>query len=347
MTMKRNTILIITGLLIMAASCEKSEYLSEGDFFHLSHKGAKMPVWVMGNFNSDVILITVHGGPGDAGMGFHLAPGFQKLEQDYMIAYWDQRFSGMTQGHYDRSTMQPEQFIEDTDRIVKLIQDRYPGKKLFMLGHSWGGALSAGYLGRNNHADDFRGWIDLNGGIYAELEAQLMREWILPRIPEKLAEPDADTEFWQYILDWYEANPNPTGYSDYEPYWYTSALGGDVYDLDAYFENNPIPYGELILRSMFSFSYYINSFAAQKGIKAWDEVDYTEELHNISIPSLMLWGANDAIVPVQVADYVYDHLGTEASMKRVVLIEQCGHGPQSEKPEEFYAEISSFIETYK
>ncbi len=47
------------------SSCEKSEFQSEGDFFHLSHKGARMPVWVKGNFQSDVTIVTVHGGPGD------------------------------------------------------------------------------------------------------------------------------------------------------------------------------------------------------------------------------------------------------------------------------------------
>jgi len=345
--MKKYIFIALTGLLLLAVSCEEPEYLTQGDFFHLSHEGAKMPVWVNGNFNSDVILITVHGGPGDAGMGFRTARGFQKLEQDYMIAYWDQRFSGMTQGHYDLSTMNPDQFIEDTDRIVKLIQDRYPGKKLFMLGHSWGGQLSAGYLGRDNHASNFKGWIDLDGSIYAEMEAQLMKEWILPRVPAKLEEPGADTEFWQFIIDWYEANPNPGNYGDPEPYWYVSALEGDVYDYDVYMENNPIPYAELIFRSMFSLSYYVYSFGNKEDIIEWDALDYTAELQNITIPALMLWGANDGVVPAVVADYVHDHLGTDASMKRVVKIDQCGHGPQSEKPEEFYTEISDFIETFK
>jgi len=338
---------MLAVILFAVVSCEKSEYLSGGDYFHLSSDGAKMPVWAMGNMESDVVLITVHGGPGDAGMGFHTAPGFQKLEEDYLVVYWDQRFSGMTQGHYDRSTMNPDQFIDDTDQIVKLVQDRYPGKQLFMLGHSWGGQLSAGYLGREDHAGQFRGWIDLDGSIFGEMEAQLMKEWILPRVPEKLAEPGADTEFWQFILDWYEANPEPGNYSDYEPYWYVSALEGDVYDFDVYQENNPIPYAELIFRSMFSLSYYVYSFGDQKDMIAWDELDYTEELQKIQIPALMLWGANDGVVPVQVADYVHDHLGTDPSMKSIVTIEQCGHGPQSEKPDEFYAAVSDFIETYK
>jgi len=345
--MKRYRLILAIGLMLIAGACEKSEFITDGDFFHLDNDGAKMPVWVKGNFNSDVILVTVHGGPGDSGMAFSISPGFKLLEDDYMIVYWDQRFSGMSQGHTDLSTMNPDQFIEDTEKIVQLIQQKYPGKKLFMLGHSWGGQLSAGYLGRDNHASNFKGWIDLNGSIYAELEAQLMKGWILERVPAKLAEPEADTEFWQFIIDWYEANPNPGNYSAPEPYWYASALSGDVYDLERYYELMKIPYGELIFNSMFSMSYYVNAFGRTEDIAPWDELDYTQELGNIYIPALMLWGADDGIVPAGVADYVYNHLGTDPSMKEVVKIPECGHGPFAEYPEIFYQEVANFIETYK
>ena len=345
--MKNLIIILLIGSLFILGACQKSEYLSEGDYFHLDNDGARMPIWVTGNFDSDVILITVHGGPGDSGMGFHVSKGFRNLEKDYMLAYWDQRFSGMAQGHTDLSTMNPDQFIEDTEKVVQLIKQKYPDKKLFMLGHSWGGQLSAGYLGRDNHASNFKGWIDLDGSIYAEMETQLMKDWILERVPAKLAEPDADTEFWQFIIDWYEANPAPGNYTAYEPYWYVSALEGDSYDYEWVLENDPIPYMDLIFKSMFSMSYYVYSFGNKEDIIEWDQLNYTAELGQITIPALMLWGANDGVVPTQVADYVYDHLGTDASMKSVVKIDKCGHGPQSDQPEIFYQEVSNFIESYK
>lgn len=345
--MKTLSIIFSAILILIMSSCTKSEYLSEGNFFHLYNDGANMPVWVNGNLNSDVILITVHGGPGDAGMGFSITPGFKKLEKDYMLVYWDQRYSGMTQGHYDRSTMNPDQFIEDTEKLVQLIQHKYPGKKLFMLGHSWGGALSAGYLGRDQHYANFKGWIDLNGALYGELETQLMKNWILDRVPAKLAEPDADTEFWQFIIDWYDENPAPGNYSASEPYWYTSALGGDVYDFEKYTDSFSIPYTDLIFKSMFSYSYYVYSFGDYEDIVKWDNINYTAEVENITIPALLLWGADDGIVPAELADYVYDHLGTDESMKEVVKIPECGHGPFVEHPEIFYNKISKFIETYK
>jgi pimeloyl-ACP methyl ester carboxylesterase len=344
--MRKSILYIVLAALILGA-CEQSEFQHAGDFFHLEHKGAKMPIWVKGNFNSDVMIITVHGGPGDSGMEQHIAPGFKLLEEDYLLVYWDQRYSGMTQGRYGKETQTPDQFIEDTEKVVELVQSKYPGKKLFMIGHSWGGQLSAGYLGRDNHAEEFKGWIDLNGSIYGDLEAQLMKDYIFERMPEKMAEPDADLGFWQSIIDFYEENPAPGNYSSPEPYWGVAACGGDVYDYEEFQKLAPVPYIELIFKSMFTLSFYVDAFYKAETYGLWDDINYTPELGNITIPALMLWGAEDGVVPAPVADYVYEHLGTDPSRKEVVKIPECCHGPQNETPDIFYSEVSRFVETYK
>jgi len=58
-------LLWVALLAINLFACEKSEFLSEGNYYFVRHKGAAMPVWVKGNLESGVFLITVHGGPGD------------------------------------------------------------------------------------------------------------------------------------------------------------------------------------------------------------------------------------------------------------------------------------------
>lgn len=340
----KNSILVIFALALLGSACKKSEFLTDGDYFHLSNKGAKMPVWVKGNLDSDVFLITVHGGPGASGHEFPLSKGFEYLEKDYAIVYWDQRFSGMSQGDPDDSNITPELFIEDTEKLVELIRHKYNPSSMFMLGHSWGGQLSAGYLGRDNHDSLFKGWIDLNGAIYAELESQLMKEWIMERLPAKLADENADQEFWQFALDWYTANPNPENYSAHEPYIFVSSLGGDAYNWEQSQADNPTPYGQLIFSSMFSFGYYVNGLPDL----SWaDRIDFTPELNNIDIPVLLLWGELDGIVPTTVADYVYDNLATAPADKWKIFIEECAHGPHFDQPEKFYEHMRQFIETYK
>ena len=345
----KNILLALTylSILLLLNSCSKSEYLDEGDYFHLDNKGAKMPIWVTGNMESDVLLVTIAGGPGDSGMGFHVNEGFKLLEEDIAIAYWDQRFCGMAQGTPGRETLDPEQFVEDTEKLVALLSHKYPDKKLFMLGFSWGGQLSAGYLGKDNNDSQFKGWIDLDGAISSELEVQLMKEWIVPRVEEKLEEEGVDKDYWQFILDYYENNEYIGNYEHPEPYWYVSALGGDAYNYEENKDKYAIPYVELIFRSMFSLSYYVNATGHPEEAARFDLIDYTKRLKNIEIPTLLLWGADDAVVPVGVADYVYDQIGTPETDKEIVLIEECGHGPFADQPERFYQEAIKFINTYK
>ncbi|WP_170110208.1 alpha/beta fold hydrolase [Flavilitoribacter nigricans] len=342
--MKTHSLLLLLCALIFGA-CNKSEFLTEGDYFHLDHNGAKLPVWVKGNVDSGVFIITVHGGPGDSGHEFPLSKGFKYLEEDYAVVYWDQRFSGLSQGDPDDSNITPELFIEDTEKVVELIRHRYGDPTLFMLGHSWGGQLSAGYLGRDDHDQLFNGWIDLDGSIYGALEAQIMKDWILEQVPGKLNEEGSDKAFWQFVLDWYEAHPAPDNYTDQEPYFFADALDGYAYDWERTQELNPVPYHELIFSSMFSLAYYVSGLTTDQ---SWaDDLNFTPELAQITIPSLLLWGKNDGAVPAAVGDYVYEHLATPIADKRLVKIDECSHAPHYDQPEIFYQQVVEFVEQYQ
>jgi pimeloyl-ACP methyl ester carboxylesterase len=63
-------------------------------------------------------------------------------------------------------------------------------------------------------------------------------------------------------------------------------------------------------------------------------------LHRIDVPTLIVWGANDRLFPVEHA-YAYQQLipGSKA-----VIIPECGHIPQVEKPNVFVAELTAFID---
>ncbi len=56
--------------------------------------------------------------------------------------------SGMSQGDPDPSTLTIDQHIEDLEKVIQLIKVKYNPGSLFLLGHSWGGVMTAGYLGK-------------------------------------------------------------------------------------------------------------------------------------------------------------------------------------------------------
>lgn len=333
--------LYVSLFAILLVACEKSEWMTDGDYFFLENKEAVMPVWVKGNRNSDVFIITVHGGPGGtSGHEFPISKGFKLLEEKYNIVYWDQRMSGMAQGDPDPSTLTIDQHIEDLEKLVELIRYKYNPSSLFLLGHSWGGVMCSGYLGSGDHQDFFNGWIDLDGSIQEAIEVKEMKKWILEKVPLYY---DYDPEFYQYIIDWYAENPTPKS-SAGQPYWYASSLGGYVYDYEASLAKSPVPYAELAFRSPYAWSFYWTRYTDISWVDGYDMID---EVNKIEIPALLLWGADDGVVTKEVGQYAYNILGTDLPHKHLILLDSCAHSPHYDQPEKFFTEVVQFVEMYK
>lgn len=68
--------------------------------------------------------------------------------------------------------------------------------------------------------------------------------------------------------------------------------------------------------------------------------DHTLAFHlkEITIPVLLIWGREDTTIPVENIDYF-----KELPILEIHIMEECGHTPYVEKPEEFYKIIDTFI----
>jgi pimeloyl-ACP methyl ester carboxylesterase len=62
-------------------------------------------------------------------------------------------------------------------------------------------------------------------------------------------------------------------------------------------------------------------------------------LRNVPAPSLIVWGRQDAIVPVECGELFQQAL-PNATLK---VIEHCGHTPANEKPQEFLHVVTEFL----
>jgi pimeloyl-ACP methyl ester carboxylesterase len=76
---------------------------------------------------------------------------------------------------------------------------------------------------------------------------------------------------------------------------------------------------------------------------AWPIADHglRRRLHRINVPTLVVWGRDDVLVPVA---YAHD-FGTGIPGSRVEVIDDCGHVLQADQPEQTWTAINEFLTT--
>ena len=70
----------------------------------------------------------------------------------------------------------------------------------------------------------------------------------------------------------------------------------------------------------------------------WDANRIGEDAHLIKQLTLLIWGADDAIIPVRNGQNLYDAILNS----RLVILKNCGHLPQEENPERFVELVTDF-----
>jgi len=160
---------VLIGLVsFLSFSCEEA-IVANGrvdDLLWLENKGAQMPIWVEGNASSKTFVLILHGGPGGSSLVYNdvLVEMAAAFEDEYAVAYWDQRSSGNAKGNYDKEQLSLEQMEEDLDLVIDLLKHKYGSDiSLFLLGHSWGGYLGNYYLRDKLKQLKVNGWIDVDG----------------------------------------------------------------------------------------------------------------------------------------------------------------------------------------
>ena len=337
--------LVFIGLCLLL-SCHEDMYY-QGDFFFLVNKQASMPVSVRGNTSSGIFILFLHGGPGGTALQKMGLPAFNSLESSYATVFWDQRSSGSSQGNSPTSLLTLNQFIEDLDKLVDLIRYKYNNPRIFLMGHSWGGCLGTAYLTDASRQAKIKGWIEVDGAHNNPLADDQSLAWMTSYAQAAVAQ-NIDVDFWNYVLTWYERNPNFTS-DQLEHYAFLERANGYIHDPTL--KRDPATFPE------FTFDYMFNSPADEAMaltnynhvIKNFiiSDIDLTSQMQNITLPSLILWGKFDGVIPFAMAAQGLNALGTNPSKKSIVELSNSGHVGYYEEPEVFVSAVQGFIELYK
>jgi len=115
----------------------------------ITMNGSRFHVETFGN-PANPVIVFLHGGPGGDYRGMlRLAGRYNgySLSDDYYLVFWDQRGSGLSQRH-DANVLNIATYVDDLDSLIARFS---PGRKAFLIGHSWGGMYAARFINDRPH----------------------------------------------------------------------------------------------------------------------------------------------------------------------------------------------------
>lgn len=334
---------VITALFLISACTKEGLDTDVRDHFFLENDGAVMPVFVNGNTQSKVFVIYLHGGPGSTSLEAyqHEESPFIKLQADYAVVNWEQRCSGAAQGNCSNLTL--TQYVEDLQKVIVLLRDRYAEDiTVFLLGHSWGGSLGIKFLTTNDNQTAIKGWIEVGGGHDVPRIVNLEREMVNEVGNRQILLSNHVSE-WQANI----ARANSLDLQDVDDLYEMNQIAVDceglMQDVDSVNDKignsflqdyffSPIDFQAADINSDQTFDAIKNELAT---------LDLSDNISQITIPTLLVWGKYDFRVPPRFAQESLLAYGSES--KELFILDRSAHYVQWNESELFYNKVKHFI----
>lgn len=321
------TFLSVIFSIFFFVSCKKDNNTVEQlKMFSVINKSETMPVWLYGNYNSNYIILAVHGGPGSDVLDFRNYKnglGFKQIEQSHLVAYWQQRASGQSTGSNDTSYYNITQYVEDCDKVIDELRSRFPNKKIVLFGHSWGGLLTSTYLKDANRRAKVVAWIDAAGVHNGTILLQTTKDDINAEADKRILANEKVT-YWTSLKNDLANNPNIANFIAYDmldsiPEVLQKVSILDFKLTDRAESSNQVLFNEILLTNNISF------------------------LQNVTIPTLFLWGKYDFAVSNKLRIEAMSNIGS--SKKIFKEFTASGHYIMFHEPDIFAKNVVDFVDS--
>jgi len=260
-------------------------------------------------------LFVLHG---QGGSHRYFLPYMGALSDEYQLFFYDQRGTGLSDGHLDLAAISIDQFVED----LEALRVAFGLEKISLMGHSWGAIVALAYaLKYQAHLDHLilvdstlvsnTFAIELSKTLQQRLQLlsadmQHERTTTCTRPSEKLSRDEID-----------ECSQIDAQLRFYDPAKATT--------VDWATEENTSK-NSTTVRALI-----ISSFNRM-------QPDLDAQLPTVRVPTLIIHGDFDPI-PLGSSEYLHQHIPGS----QIVPISESGHFPFIEQPEQFVAALRSFL----
>jgi len=360
MEIKIKSLLPIICIALISNSCQKDAFefsSNANDMFHVKNGDYMIPVLVRGNTASKKILLYIQGGPGYASLDFAKVDFPQwknSLENDYAIAYYDQRGTGNKQGNFSQGDIVLSTWIEDLHKVSLFLKKAY-GAEIIMMGHSFGGDLMYRYMIAKAGSAVPSKYISIDSPVTTDSDADTLR-WVFRR---EFLFNTANLEIsrgkrisqWNEVLQWLSVTPEIKKLTGDNPYQLMKQWNTYVEDLiyvDYPEKSVKVKdYLNIVFTSNYNILPYLNSKYTEAQVsRILDEEENDFLMNKLPLIQnqniLLIAGRYDDICPPEELDFVFNQIG--AVQKTMKIIDHAGHTPFVNQPNEFYSIIKQFVQ---
>jgi len=304
---------IVLIILFLVGSCTDREDRGNKEVFNredfLNINGDSIFYKILGK--GDPILF-IHGGPGLDHS--YLLPQMAGLSEHFQLIFYDQRACGRSSYNVDTTSISISGFMNDIEELRKELNI----EKLTILGHSWGSLLAMNY--GIQHAQNIKKMILVNpvspDSEYREKEQEIL----ISRMTTE------DSLAQAHIMD-SEAlkNHESEAYENlfrvlYRKQFYNRDLADS-------------------LTLSFPKNFYQRSQILQHLGKDFSSYNLYDDLQQFDFPVLIIYGDYDPL-----AHEVGPKLQSTIAQSQLRILKNCGHFPYIEKNEEFFREVTQFLD---
>ena len=287
---------------------------------------------IRGTDKANPVILFVHGGPGVCDRSWVMPLQSQYLCGDFTIVCWDQRMAGKSyRAAKTDDPMSLGQVVQDMDDVVRYLCERFRKEKIYIVGHSWGTALSCLYL--PEHGSRAAAYVGMGQFVSGPKNEELSYRFV-----------------WDYATEHHDKK----ALKDLERIGapVNGLYAGGIKDLLVQrnymtkFGGGAYKYKENIYRSVLEpfltsgeyslipdlYRYYKGSFHSL--YKIWEDVvalDFLQTVPSLPVPVLLFQGDHDKNTPTELAREWFEAL--EAPSKEWVAFHESAHSPIKEEPQ--------------
>ncbi len=352
-------IILLSIIFVSCNQCKKADELIDSELM-IEVPESQLYVRVRGNPEKPII-VNLHGGPGGySGIDIKLMGPI--LEEQFLIAYLDQRGCGKSLACSDTSMLTVEQYIEDLDIVIDSLISRYNKQSVNLMGTSWGGMY--GFLYMLSNEKKVKSYACIDGKVNSYYQNHSLIDFELSKTKELLQTNISETrknELENIVSELLRIKNSNFAHFHKDVNWMKHEappkLGFNAYfaDTSKIISLNDVLQDTSLLKLMkYSKDEYLQIGEkaeivnhAFRNTPSYNNINIEQDLIKITTPTIIIQGDKDYVVGTGHAELIYNALsGLSAENKELHILPNTGHCPAIESPEILSEILIAFFEKY-